>query len=61
MYVSNIISDAAVFAPRPQHSGSDLQPRADKPVEDRKARLIESLREFLAAHAPIQHSSSRAH
>ena len=61
MYVSNIVSDAAVFAPRPQRGGSDLQPGADKPTEDRKAGLIVNLRSFLAAHAPVQHSSTRAH
>jgi hypothetical protein len=61
MYVSNIVSDAAVFAPRPQRGGYGLQPRPDEPVAGRKARLIESLREFFAAHAPVQHFSSRAH
>jgi hypothetical protein len=61
MYVSNIVSDVAVFAPRAQRGGSDLQPEADKPADRRKAGLIVNLRSFLAAHAPVQHSSSRVH
>jgi hypothetical protein len=61
MYASNIVSDAAVFAPRPQRVGSGLQPGADEPAEGRRVRLIANLRDFLAAHAPVLHSTSRAH
>ncbi len=60
MYASNIVSDAAVFAPQHPHGGHGLQPSDEKPAESRKARLVASLRGFLAAHAPAQNASTRA-
>ncbi len=60
MYASNIVSDAAVFAPRPQRGGSGLRTGADHQAEGRRARLIASLRGFLAGHSRIAAPTSRA-
>ena len=58
MYASQFITDAAVFPPQRPRGGSGLRP-SHKPAEGRKAGLIATLRGFLAAHAPVQSSSSR--
>ena len=59
MYASQLITDAADYQPQPPRGGFGLRPSDDKPAGGRRAGLIATLRGFLAAHAPVQHSSPR--